>query len=100
MTTATITIQKNCQSKKSVNCEENGDRDLVRQSQVLKLSRDTCAPTRSMMPVSADLNFWRHSCWSFITPDQQTRHHSAIIVESNIPGTRALQLLSYAHLIQ
>jgi hypothetical protein len=27
-----------------------------------------------MMPVSADLNFWRKSCWSFITPDQQSRH--------------------------
>ena len=62
---------------------------LTRQSQVLKLSRYTCAPTRSTMPVSADLNFWRKSCWSFITPDQQSRHHSAIIVERNIPSTHA-----------
>jgi hypothetical protein len=59
---AAVTIEELCQSMRSENSEESGDSDeegdeepphflaLVRQSEVLKLSGDICASTRSVMP--------------------------------------------------
>jgi len=53
--------------------------NLIRKStQVLKLSGDSFAPSRMMIPVWADLNIWRETCC-----------HSMIILQSNIPGIKA-----------
>ena len=60
---------------------------LVRQLQVLKLSGDTWACTRSTVPVLTDLkHLERESCSSLITPDQHCRHQSSIILKSSSPG--------------
>jgi len=52
--------------------------NLIRNSQVLKLSGDTFAPSRMTITFWANLNNWRES-WC----------HSMIVLQSNIPGIQA-----------